>query len=181
MSAIFAHLVSTGVGPFYDGAAHFFMSIEEVLPVVALALLCGLRGTRASRYLLAILPVCWIGGGVIGVVGPALGLSVPLGVAAVLVPGGLSAMDRAFPLSLTNAVGVVLCLGLGYLNGTAMATAGAGWPAVFGAATSGLLTATLCAAAVVSIGKGKGRLMLRVLGSWMAAVGLLAIGWALRS
>jgi urease accessory protein len=31
-----AHLVTTGVGPFYDGVAHFVVSIEELLPVLAL-------------------------------------------------------------------------------------------------------------------------------------------------
>jgi hypothetical protein len=28
--------VTTGVGPFYDGVAHFVVSIEELLPVLAL-------------------------------------------------------------------------------------------------------------------------------------------------
>ncbi|MGH9366853.1 MAG: HupE/UreJ family protein, partial [Thermoanaerobaculia bacterium] len=42
--AAYAHLVSTGVGPFYDGAAHFLVSFEELLPVLALSLFAGLRG-----------------------------------------------------------------------------------------------------------------------------------------
>src|SRR5437764_12664206 len=39
-----AHLNSTGVGPFYDGLMHFLMSPEDIVPVLALALLAGLRG-----------------------------------------------------------------------------------------------------------------------------------------
>ncbi len=55
-----AHLVTTGAGPFYDGAAHFFLSFEELLPVLALALLAGLRGARYGRWLIAVLPPAWL-------------------------------------------------------------------------------------------------------------------------
>jgi hypothetical protein len=36
MLPVFAHIVSTGVGPFDDGVAHFLVSIEEILPVIAM-------------------------------------------------------------------------------------------------------------------------------------------------
>src|SRR5439155_5811205 len=64
--AAHAHLVSTGFGPFYDGAAHFFVSIEQLLPVLALALLAGLRGPRAGRYAIALLPSAWLVSGLVG-------------------------------------------------------------------------------------------------------------------
>ena len=38
-----AHLVSTGLGPIYDGVSHLFVSIEDLLPVIAIALLTDLR------------------------------------------------------------------------------------------------------------------------------------------
>ena len=41
-----AHLNSTGMGPFYDGLMHFLMSPEDIVPVLALALLAGLRGAQ---------------------------------------------------------------------------------------------------------------------------------------
>ena len=47
--ASFAHLSSTGLGPFYDGLTHFWRSPEEIIPVLALAFLAGLRGPRAGR------------------------------------------------------------------------------------------------------------------------------------
>ena len=55
-----AHLVTTGVGPFYDGAAHFFLSFEEVLPVLALALLAGLRGPALRPLADRVLPPAWL-------------------------------------------------------------------------------------------------------------------------
>jgi len=41
-----AHLNATGMGPFYDGVIHFLLGPEDFVPVLALALLAGLRGTR---------------------------------------------------------------------------------------------------------------------------------------
>ena len=43
-----AHLNSTGMGPFYDGLIHFLMSPEDIVPVLALALLAGLRGASLA-------------------------------------------------------------------------------------------------------------------------------------
>src|SRR5262249_60944076 len=39
-----AHLNSTGLGPVYDGGAHFLASPEDLLAVFALGLLAGARG-----------------------------------------------------------------------------------------------------------------------------------------
>ncbi len=44
--SLLAHLVTSGVGPFFDGVAHFFVSLDDLLVVVALALLGGLLGKR---------------------------------------------------------------------------------------------------------------------------------------
>ena len=41
-----AHLNSTGMGPVYDGLMHFLASPEDLAPVLALALLAGLRGAE---------------------------------------------------------------------------------------------------------------------------------------
>ena len=39
-----AHLMNTGFGPFYDGLAHPLLTIEDLLPLIAVALLAGLGG-----------------------------------------------------------------------------------------------------------------------------------------
>jgi urease accessory protein len=36
-----AHLVTTGLGPIYDGVSHVFLSPEDLVPAVVLALLGG--------------------------------------------------------------------------------------------------------------------------------------------
>ena len=54
-----AHLVTTGLGPVYDGIGHFSLSPDDSIPVVALALLAGLRGKPAGRGVMFQLPLAW--------------------------------------------------------------------------------------------------------------------------
>jgi hypothetical protein len=61
-----AHLVNTGLGPFYDGVSHLAMSPDDLLSAVALALLAGLSGARAGRNVLFLLPPVWLLGGLFG-------------------------------------------------------------------------------------------------------------------
>ena len=45
-------MVSTGLGPVYDGVAHFALSPEQYVPIVGAALLAGFarKGARATRH-----------------------------------------------------------------------------------------------------------------------------------
>src|SRR5271157_2099697 len=52
-----AHLMNTGFGPFNDGLTHLFVTPEDLLPVIAIALMAGLRGPRFGRAVLLALPV----------------------------------------------------------------------------------------------------------------------------
>ena len=58
-----AHLVTTGLGPVYDGIGHLLVTPEDLLPVLALALCAGLRGAGAGRRVLRVFPGAWIVGG----------------------------------------------------------------------------------------------------------------------
>ncbi len=61
-----AHLMNTGFGPFDDGLTNLFMTPEDLLPVIALALLAGLRGPSFGRAILFALPVAWLLGSAAG-------------------------------------------------------------------------------------------------------------------
>ena len=43
---VLAHLVNSGLGPFFDGVAHLFVTPEEFLVFVAIAFLAGLGGKQ---------------------------------------------------------------------------------------------------------------------------------------
>jgi urease accessory protein len=51
-----AHLVTTGLGPVYDGISHFLMSPEDLVPAFALALLAGQCGPETAGRVLFVLP-----------------------------------------------------------------------------------------------------------------------------
>ncbi len=177
--AVEAHLVSTGVGPFYDGAAHFLVSPEELLLVLAVALLAGLRGPGYGRRVIAVLPAAWLAGASLGWASPGVAPPQLVGVALLIAPGVLVALDRQLPLWTVVAVAALLGVLAGLGNGAAMAAAG-GWRAVLGATTMAFIAATFAAAVVVALRAPWARVAARVAGSWIAALGLLSLGWLLR-
>src|SRR5208283_5158995 len=61
-----AHLVETGLGPVYDGVAHFALSPEYCVPIVGAALFAGLRGKVQARSAIILLPLCWLIGSLLG-------------------------------------------------------------------------------------------------------------------
>ena len=92
----------------------------------------------------------------------------------------LVSVDRKLPLPLV--AGLALALGLlhGFINGTAMAQAGGGVLSLVGIATAVFTVVAIVAALVVSLRGAWTRVAVRVAGSWIAAIGLLMLGWALR-
>lgn len=177
---LLAHLVTTGAGPFYDGTAHFFLTFEEILPVVALSLFAGLRGPRCGRWNVLILPVAWMIGGIAGLSFPMKESPAFLSTFLLLLPGVLLASDRNLPAVGTWSVSALLALMMGFANGAAMEAAGGGWLAVLGAAAAAFVVAVFGAALAVAFSAGWTRIAIRVAGSWLAALGLLTLGWSLR-
>ncbi|MFI5120971.1 MAG: HupE/UreJ family protein, partial [Thermoanaerobaculia bacterium] len=120
-----AHLVTTGLGPVYDGIGHLLLTPEDFVPIVALALFAGLRGARAGRLALFTLPVAWVLGGLLGL---RLGSATPAPVPALsfLLLGVLVAADLRLPDAAVAALAGGLGLVHGYLNGPALAGGGPG-------------------------------------------------------
>ena len=79
--------------------------------------------------------------------------------------------------------GLALVLGLlhGYLNGAAMSQAKLGALGLVGIVTALFVAVTLVAALVVALRAPWARIAVRVAGSWIAAIGLLLLGWSFRA
>lgn len=173
-----AHLMTTGVGPFYDGALHVLASVDQLLPLLALCLLAGLRGKASGRAILFGLPPALLAGAAAGRWGPPLPL---IGIASALLLlalGGLVGADARLPHRgvIITAAGCGLLIG--YANGAAMAEARLGAVSLLGIAAAGFVLAALVAAFVVSLRQAWMRIAVRVAGSWMAALGLLMLAWS---
>ena len=55
-----AHLVTTGLGPVYDGIAHLALSPADLAIIIVLVLLAAMRGANQGRWILAVLPAAWL-------------------------------------------------------------------------------------------------------------------------
>jgi len=176
-----AHLVNTGLGPFYDGVSHFALTPEDLLPAVALAFLAGQRGSRTGRLALFALPGAWLAGGLAGLTLPTGSTAVWLTTVSFIALGGLVAAEAR--LSPWVVTGLALVVGLlhGFLNGSAMSQARLGTLGLLGIVTTLFAVVALAAALVVAIRVPWGRIAVRVAGSWIAAIGLLLLGWSLRA
>jgi hydrogenase/urease accessory protein HupE len=175
-----AHLVSTGMGPFYDGAAHLFLSPDDLLGVIALCLFAGLNGKPRGRTVLFALPGAWVLGGFIGLL---QGVEVAAPAASALTIfalGLLLAANVALGSSLFFTITLAFGIFHGYLNGTA-ASAKMGVTGLTGIVMAIFALAALISSFAVSLRAHWMRIAVRVAGSWIAAFGLLMIGWAFRS
>jgi hydrogenase/urease accessory protein HupE len=175
-----AHLVQSGLGPFYDGIAHFALSPDDWLLALALALLGGLSGARGGRAVLFVLPVAWALGGVFGLARATVADWPAASAATLVFAGALVAWNPKLDPRLLGALAVALGALHGYLNGSLAATGGFTPSGLLGVASTVFVLAALAAALVVSLRCEPLRIAVRVAGSWIAAIGILLVGWSLR-
>ena len=175
-----AHLMTTGFGPFYDGLTHLFLTPEDLLQVIAIALLAGLRGARSGRFAVFVLPAAWLAGNVAGALALPHGAPFVVTAAVTIALGALVAADA--PLPPEAVAGIAIAIGLldGARNGGDLATAHASVLVAIGAACALFVTLSLLGGQVASIRAPWARVVVRVGGSWIAAIGLLMLGWSLR-
>ena len=178
-----AHLVTTGLGPVYDGIGHFFLSPGDALAALALALLAGLRGTAAGRRALFILPLAWFAGGLAGLT--TTGWTSPpeeiVGALSLLLLGIFIATDIALPAVVVAILAALIGGTHGFFNGLGMREAGAGIGVLqlLGVAVTLFVLVALTTALAVTAKPMWARTVVRVAGSWIGASGLLWTGWVL--
>jgi len=176
-----AHLNATGMGPIYDGLMHFLTSPEDLVPALAVALLAGLRGAAYGRRAIFTLPGAWL-------LGILCGLSVAAANTAMLgagiwflVLGGLVLTDAKLSLGAMTALAALVGLVHGYFNGTGMGLSAQSVVAALGLSAAVFVLVVLAAALVVTLRAYWARIAVRVAGSWIAASGLLMLGWSVRA
>lgn len=173
-----AHLVTTGMGPVYDGIAHLLLTPEDFVAVLSLALYSGLRGAAAGRRTMFLLPLAWFAGGIAGSMVKSVP-ALPTAALSFLILGSLVAADLRMPENAVSAFAVIIGLVHGFFNGAAFKD-GAGTLGLLGIMAMLFVLVALFSAFVVSLRKFWMRIAVRVAGSWIAAIGLLLLGWSLR-
>jgi len=175
-----AHLVTTGLGPFYDGALHLLMSPEDLLGLVAAVALAGLQGAKASRIAVIALAAAWFMFSLISL-NLAVGFDFPwLSIFSIIILGVLVAVNPTLPPTVAALLAGLYGALHGLLNGSALAAIDGGLPAIAGVSMTVLIIGLLCSALIVSLKAAWTRVAVRVAGSWIAAVGILMLGWMVR-
>lgn len=170
-----AHLVTTGMGPVYDGIGHLLLTPEDLLPTLALALYAGLRGVAAGKLALFLFPLAWLSGGIIGLqMGSTVSLQLP--VVSIILLGILVAADFRLPQQVFMPLVITVGIMHGYLNGIAL-QAGPRLLGLVGIMATLFVLLAIISAFVISLKKPWTRIAIRVLGSWTAAIGILMTGW----
>ena len=170
-----AHLVTTGMGPVYDGIGHLLLTPEDLVPAMAVAMYAGLRGKEPGRLALFFFPLAWLIGGFAGLLAN-YSPTYPLSVLSFLLLGALIAADLRMPASVLTLLVMALGIMHGFFNGIAM-NGGPGVSGLLGIAATLFVLIAIASAVVVSFRATWTRVAVRVAGSWIAAMGLLMLGW----
>jgi len=173
-----AHLVTTGLGTVYDGIGHLVMTPEDLIPALAIAFFAGLRGAAPGRRALFILPLAWFVGGLLGVIIEGLP-TLPVAGISFFILGVLVAADLNLSQKWFTAIVVAVGFVHGVLNGVALKE-GAGILGLIGIMATLFVIVAIVSAFIVSLKKPWTKIVVRVAGSWVAAMGMLMFGWLMR-
>lgn len=176
-TAAHAHLVNSGLGPFYDGALHLMLTPMDLVGLVALSLFAGSQGAESGRLLVIVAPIAWLFAGLVALLSQLNGSFALVNAGMLILLGGSVALGLRTSPSIAAAAAAVFGGVLGFQSGLELRAANADWVALIGTGAVVLAVTILASALVVSFTAFAFRVVLRVLGSWAAATGLLSIGW----
>lgn len=171
----FAHPMP-GVGDFYAGMLHPVITIETVLPLVALSLLAGQQRREAAIRLLAAFPAALIAGALLATLGNAPSY---LGILQLILTAGfgiLVAFAGRVASWLLVALGAVLGISVGWANAAEAFGQINRFRFIAGLAVVGLVFLVYGNGLVRNLKQEWTQIAVRVVGSWVAAVSILVLG-----
>ena len=125
--------------------------------------------------------VVWLAGGLIGFHLPALGEMAVATTITVGLAGLLVALNRKLPPVVLAAFALLAGAVHGLANGSVMLAEGRERLTLLGVVIAVALVVLVAAATVNGLKKPAARIVIRVAGSWIAAIALLLLGWQFKS
>jgi hypothetical protein len=165
------------MGPIYDGLVHFLMSPEDLVPRLRWRWAGLAAPLTDGAHRLRFRCGSWVS---LGLTAAATTGSAVLSPLWFLLLGGLVIADAKVSLSAMTLLAALLGLVHGYFNGTGMGQSGLAVVALLGLTSGVFVLIVLAAAFVVQLRAYWARIAVRVAGSWIAASGLLMLGWSFR-
>lgn len=176
----FAHPMP-GVGDFYAGMLHPVITVETVLPLIALSLLAGQQRREAAIHLLVTFPASLIVGALLATLGnaPSHLEVIQLSVVQLVLTAGfgiLVACAGRVPSWLLVALGAMLGISVGWANAAEAFGQVNRIRFIAGLAVVGLLLLLYGNGLVRNLKREWTQIAVRVVGSWIAAVSILVLG-----
>lgn len=176
-----AHSLSTRFGGWLGAFLHPLSALDHALAFLALGLLLGFQPLQSARrgviaFTLALL---------VGVALPTLARAADIphigsvNIASLFVLGVLVALARPLPTLLLVSLAALFGLSHGFENGSDMRSGGA--VAILAVAAAGFVVSVVVAMSAQRLRPGAPRVAVRIAGSWIAAIGLMILGFQLRS
>lgn len=183
-----AHIVASRLGDFYAGAVHPLTDLQDIILWVAMGVLAGSLGATKGRWLVLVFPLGLLAGLVLGRVFDVASVGPAADAAMILALGLLLAAAARIPTALL----CVIAFGLAVMRGAA--NAGDLGPETdhllfaAGLACAGYAVITLTMALTLAFRPSDSDssmawrgIAIRAFGGWIAAIGLMMVGFTLAS
>ena len=154
------------------------MTPEDLIPALAIALFAGLRGAAPGRRALFVLPLAWFAGGLWAYSFDGLP-TLPVAAISFFILGVLVAADLNLSQKWFTAIVIAVGVVHGVFNGVALKE-NAGVLGLIGIMATLFVIVAIVSALVVSFKQSWTKIVVRVAGSWVAAMGMLMFGWMMR-
>lgn len=177
-----AHIVSSRLGDFYAGVAHPLTGLQDVVLWTALGVLAGTQPAAQARWLIAVFPAGLVAGFLLGLAGAAANGIATVDAGCTVALGGLIATAARLPGPTLTAIAFALGLVRGAANAGGVGPDTNVTLFAAGLAMAGYVAITLLSALVLTFRRpdtGWRNIALRAGGSWIAAIGVMAGGYAL--
>jgi urease accessory protein len=165
-----------GVGDFYAGMLHPVTTIETILPLIGLSLLAGQQNRKTAVKILIAFPAAILFGACLSLL---KSVPPPIGIADLVITvviGLLIAAARPLPSALPISIGVLLGVAIGWANATEMTSEVSAARFIAGLTVAGLLMTTYGIGLVRRFTVEWSQIAVRVVGSWLAGIGILVLG-----
>jgi urease accessory protein len=178
-----AHTSNKSIGDFYAGMLHPATALEHLLPFLALGLLAGQRGGNAQGTVAAFALALMLGAVCAMWMSTLPGVTL-VNLSSAVVLGALLTSACAFPVWLPYGLAVLFGLSHGYANAEAIVPPIKPYLFIPGVGLAGLMLSGYALIAVDWVLRQKYgwmRIAVRVLGSWIAAIGILVLAASART
>ena len=165
-----------GVGDFYAGMLHPLTTVEHVLPLAALGLLAGQQPRGTTLRVIPAVPIALSAGAALALALPAPPDLQAVTIGSMVALGALVALAASLPPLVAVAAAALPAAAIGWANAAELGGQVAAVRFVPGVALAGLLVVIYGAGCVRGLRAPWMRMAFRVLGSWIAALGVMTLG-----